>query len=225
METDGVIDTTSFEKQLSDIIEEYASARARSKYDDCSDVLDDRDAMALVSRCIAAIRRISGNDSTYTEDAQRILGTNDHLLGHLALLVGVVKALNDDLRSGYLMTVEEFTRADVFSDFLEMADYLVGKGYKDAGAVLAGSTLEAHLRKVAGKLGIAVSTAKGSKPAATLNAEIAKKKVYSKLDEKNVTAWLHLRNSAAHGKYDEYEVSQVVALIMGIRVFLARNPA
>ena len=42
---------------------------------------------------------------------------------------------------------EELIHASVFADFLQMADYLVDSGYKDAGAVIAGSTLEGAFTK------------------------------------------------------------------------------
>ena len=44
--------------------------------------------------------------------------------------------------------------AEVFADFLEMAQHLLDVGYKDAAAVIAGSALEAHLRQLAVKTGV-----------------------------------------------------------------------
>ena len=58
-----------------------------------------------------------------------------------------------------------------------------------------------------------------------MNAELAGANVYSKLDQKNVTAWLDLRNKAAHGKYGEYTKEQVALLIQSVRDFITRNPA
>ena len=40
-----------------------------------------------------------------------------------------------------------------------------------------------------------------------------------------VTAWLDLRNKAAHGNYSEYNDNQVKQMIMGVRDFIIRNPA
>jgi len=45
------------------------------------------------------------------------------------------------------------------------------------------------------------------------------------LEQKSVTAWLDLRNKAAHGHYDDYDHQQVAALIRDVREFLIRNPA
>ena len=38
----------------------------------------------------------------------------------------------------------------------------------------------------------------------TLNAALVKAGAYTKLDQKNVTAWLGLRNKAVHGDYSAY---------------------
>ncbi len=43
--------------------------------------------------------------------------------------------------------------------------------------------------------------------------------------QKNVTAWLDLRNKAAHGEYGKYEADQVGLMIDGIRDFITRHPA
>ena len=63
------------------------------------------------------------------------------------------------------------------------------------------------------------------KKADTLNAELAKKTVYDELEQKSVTAWLGLRNDAAHGSYDEYDATQVRLMVDNVRAFLSRFPA
>ena len=76
------------------------------------------------------------------------------------------------------------------------------------------------------KNGINSEDEKGSpKKADRLNAELAKAEVYTKLDQKSITAWLDLRNKAAHGKYNEYSKDQVSLMIAGIRDFIIRIPA
>ncbi|MGA2200340.1 MAG: hypothetical protein ABSG40_00130 [Terriglobales bacterium] len=101
------------------------------------------------------------------------------------------------------------------------------EGYKDPAAVVVGSVLEAHLRKLCDKHGIAVVKADGTTPktADALNAELAAAGIYSKLDQKSVTAWLDLRNNAAHGKYKEYTDEQVAVMLQGVRDFASRYPA
>jgi hypothetical protein len=120
----------------------------------------------------------------------------------------------------------ELVHADIFEDFLDMAGYLLEQHYKDPAAVIAVSVLEAHLRKLCGKHSIAPVKADGTpKKADTLNSELTAAGAYSKLDQKSVTAWLDLRNKAAHGKYAEYSGEQVALMLQGVRDFASRYPA
>lgn len=48
-------------------------------------------------------------------------------------------------------------------------------------------------------------------------------RVYSKLDQKAVTAWLNLRNKAAHGRYAEYTEAQVALFLQSVTDFVART--
>ena len=140
--------------------------------------------------------------------------------------VAIANALLSDIRKGYLKSLEEIIRADLFADYLEMAAHLEESGYKDPAAVLAGSTLEAHLRKLCNKHGVVPVSGSGKpKKTDTLNAELEKAGAYNKLDQKNVTAWLDIRNKAAHGRYGEYTKEQVKILITSVRDFINRHPA
>ena len=51
---------------------------------------------------------------------------------------------------------------------------------------------------------------------------LPKNSVYNKLDQKNVTAWLDLRNKAAHGKYQEYTKEQVSLMLQSLSDFMVR---
>jgi len=152
-------------------------------------------------------------------------------LGHAQKnVIGTLKALRKDVESGYLTRFEELVHADLFSDFLEMAKYLLEEGYKDPAAVLIGGVLEGHLRALCEKNDIETETtnSKGqvrSKNAQIMNQDLAKENVYGKLDQKSVTAWLDLRNKASHGRYDEYSNEQVELLLLSVRDFLVRYPA
>ena len=210
-----------FEPQLKDIIRDFDQSFGACKYDDGSD-MKPIVIRELQTRCIAAIERASGKSSVYSQQVAACVDTANFPFEHLANIVGVAKSLLSDLRNGYLRSLEEIIHADVFADYLEMADHLVESGYKDAAAVLAGSTLEAHIRNLSVKHSLSVDT---SGKADALNVELVKNGAYNKLEQKNVTAWLGLRNSAAHGKYDEYDDRQVSLLIASVREFISRHPA
>lgn len=150
-------------------------------------------------------------------------------VGHANSGKGILRAVKEDVEGGYLQNIQSLISADIFTDFLEMAAYLLEEGYKDAAAVLIGSTLEGHLRQLCVKntIDVEVSTSTGVKPkkADQMNSDLAKANVYGKLDQKNVTAWLDLRNKAAHGEYSQYSKEQVVLFLSGVRDFITRVPA
>ena len=193
-----------FNKQLNAVITEYESVLSQSKYDDGSDVFSAIEIRKFQTRCISAIERISGSKSIYSRQVIEISKRRDNLYNHVAGQIGVAKALLSDIQNDYLKNLEETIHGDLFSDFLEMATHLIENGYKDAAAVMAGTTLEVHMRKLCGKHGLATTSSAKPKKAEALNAELAREGVYTKLDQKNVTAWLGLRNNAAHGNYSEY---------------------
>ena len=220
----------TFEKQLNAVITEYelafSQAKSYSEYEDISDVLSKSQVSELEIRCISAIERASGSGSTHSIQVREIGKNKDLMYLYIAQQIGVARGLLYDIQNGYLKGLEEIIHGDVFNDFLEMSSYLVEQGYKDPAAVMAGSTLEVHLRKLCDKNGIDTLKRDGKpKKADSLNAELAGAGVYGKLDQKSVTAWLDLRNNAAHGHYDKYDEGQVRLLIDGVRDFIIRHPA
>jgi hypothetical protein len=218
-----------FENQLEEILRVYAAYQKQSQVKDLSD-LPKNDRQSLVSRGIAAIQRITSSSSVYSNEVSRIIEKYPLLHVHTSSVMGVVQALRDDIKSGHLVSLVEIVHGNLFADFLEMAQHLLDSKYKDAAAVIAGSTLESHLRELCRKNGVDVEeTDKNGKvrpkTASNINADLAKANVYTKLDLKGITAWLDLRNKAAHGKYGEYTEDQVALLISGIQNFIVRNPA
>jgi hypothetical protein len=177
-------------------------------------------AVALLERFAPGSRYLQAAKEPFDRDwGSEEASTFVHVAAALA-------AFRSDVEAGYLKTLAELIHADVFADLLEMASELQGKGYKDAAAVIAGSILEEHLRKLAGGSGIAAAKSDGSPlKASVINANLAKAEIYNKLEEKAVTAWLGLRNSAAHGKYNEFDEAQVANLIRDVRDFMVRHPA
>jgi hypothetical protein len=139
----------------------------------------------------------------------------------------ILLAVLTELKGGWLTTTRSLVSAEIFADFLEMAGYLLQEKYKDAAAVITGSVLEEHLRQLCLKHGISITVTKGAdtvpKKADVMNGELATAKVYNKLDQKNVTAWLDLRNKAAHGRYTEYTQQQVEFMHHAATDFMARN--
>jgi hypothetical protein len=178
------------------------------------------------TRIAAAVERLTPAGSVYRDQLAAIDKARTSTDVMVIMAAGVAEALKADIENGYLRTVEELINANLFADFLEMADELHTKGFKDPAAVLAGSVLEEHLRKMAGLAGVPVVGQNGKPTKAdALNADLTKAGAYNGLEQKSVTAWLDLRNKAAHGKYGEYSAEQVSALIRDVRNFVVRHPA
>jgi len=186
-------------------------------------------AHALIARARGAIEKISGKDSSYSIQMNEILSMHANEEYKAELLVGVIYGLEEDLRHGFLTSLTDMVHGELFSNYMDMAQYLLSEGYKDAAAVIAGSTLEEHLRQLCKKHGISLQvTSKDGTPqpkkASVMNQDLGRQ-IISLYDQKQVTAWLDLRNNAAHGKYDEYTKAQIDLLIGGLRDFISRHPA
>jgi hypothetical protein len=180
----------------------------------------------LIAGLRSAIRRIGGEGSTYDVEADRAIADPRKDEFKVETIAGVAQALYNDLRSGYLRTLREIHHAEVFSDYLAMASHLLEEGYKDAAGVIGGSSLEVHLRALASARSIVLVLPNGTpKKAETINADLRAAGAYGKLDQKNVTAWLDLRNQAAHGCYTLYTAEQVRIMLAGISELVARVPA
>jgi hypothetical protein len=210
-------------KHLESIIRMYESG------DMDNGLLTDSDAQGVLARAEAAINKICGEDSAYTSRTRAILGGGYIDRFRVELIIGIVRALKSDLEDGYLYSLSELVRGEMFENLIEMAEHLVGEGYKDAAAVIAGASLESHLRQLANKYGVSVDyTAKdGSnrkKTAEQLNQDLGKN-AYNLFDQKQITAWLDLRNNAAHGNYGGYDEDQVARLIEWVGDFISKNPA
>ena len=144
--------------------------------------------------------------------------------------LGTSSAAAKDYEAGFARTFRELVHADVFDDFLEMAQALLLEGYIDASAVIAGSTLEEHLRKLCNKHSISTETVRpnGSvetKKAAVLNNGLKQQPAYNQIEWRSVQEWLDVRNAAAHGHYGDYTIDQVKIMIDGLRGFFIRHPA
>jgi len=218
------IDKTYLE-QLDYVINTFHTYKQRYQQHSNPGVWVVSEASHFDALAIAAINRIAGPDSVYGQQVNAIL----EKYGSFAQdrLLGVVQALRDDIAHGFLTGLKEIVRGDLFSDFLDMADYLAKQDYKDAAAVIGGGVLESHLRQLCkkNKIEVMIDTDLKPKRSEQLNSELAKKKVYGLLEQKSVTAWLDLRNKAAHAKYDEYSKDQVTLMLQGLRFFIARYPA
>ena len=148
----------------------------------------------------------------------------------LNAVFNVVKALRKDLSQGNLKSISEIIHADLFANFTEMAEHLLEEGYRNPAAVIIGSVLEEHIRKLCIKNGepLTYLDKKGDlKPNnfETLNVNLRKAEVYKLSDQQLLTGWYAVRNAAAHGKYSEYDEEKIKDMLEWVRDFITRHPA
>lgn len=213
-----------FIKQLENILIEFDKIWSKTQYSDLSDI-SLQEVISILTRSKAAIVRIVGEKSEYYKDVDAAIKLPTKLGLKLKRIIGVVQALKSDLENDYLKSLSEIIQSEVFSDYLDMAEHLLNEGYKDPAAVLVGSTLEVHLRElcVSNSIDIEIPNSKGKptpKKADVMNADLAKASVFSSSYQKQITAWLGLRNSAAHGKYSEYTKEEISLMLQGVRQFI-----
>ena len=181
----------------------------------------------LRSAGLSFLRNTFGSEHPFYEEFDR--QTKSAYQSHAKAARGVLVQAKAEVLGGWTVTARGILSAEIFGDFLDMANYLLSEKYKDAAAVMIGSVLEEHLRQLARKNGVAVETTVGGKlipkKADLLNADLAKAAVYGVLQQKSVTAWLDLRNRAAHGKYQEYPQKSVELMSQGVTQFMAQYPA
>lgn len=199
--------------------------KAKYAFDNLEDK-DESTQIEILTLLVSAIDRLAPENSHYYKSSHSVLSNLDiNDCRAIPVLLGNLRALRTAYKGEFLQELREFVHADIFSDFLEMAQYLVEEGFKDAAAVLIGGVLEEHLRKLCDKHSIPLEVDGHRKKANTMNSDLSNKGVYNKLDHKNITAWLDLRNKAAHAEYNHYTKEQVQLMHQGLREFISRLPA
>jgi hypothetical protein len=187
-----------------------------------------QELLGVVARGGQLITKLYGADSHFFatfQAAVRIPSFNSmhsNHCRHVSEVSGILKAVESDLESGMLSNFKSLAQAEVFADFLDMAEHLLNEGYKDASAVILGAVLEDSLRKIADGVGVQVIGSNG-RPLTLdpLNVTVSKQGVYGPLVQKQVTSWANLRNDAAHGHFDKYDNTQVKHMLLFVQKFCA----
>jgi hypothetical protein len=162
------------------------------------------------------ISKICGKESEYYKDFERhekgYAGATSH--GILLRLKPIFFAAKDDYEKGYLNSIRNLVQAEVFDNELEQATELLNGNYKLPAAVVAGVVLETTLRQMCIDKGIVPGKLN------KMNDDLAKAGEYNSLVQKRITALAAIRNSAAHGKPDEFSEKDVTDMISQVRTFV-----
>jgi hypothetical protein len=183
-----------------------------------------------VTRLGQLVRKLYGENSQHFASYNKALSTNNfynihsNYYEHFTQVYGVAKAVQHDIKNGLLGNLRSLAQAEVFADFLEMGEHLLDEGYKDAAAVIIGTVLEDGLKKISQRASLPL-VADSGKPLTMepLNAQLAKAEVYSKLVQKQITSWAHVRNKAAHGEFNEYTLEQVKMMLLFVQGFASEH--
>jgi hypothetical protein len=179
------------------------------------------------SASISFVLKLFGNNHPYFKDFSEKVG--DAMPSTAKRGIGMLHAIKGEILQGWLTSTRGLISADIFGDFLEMAEHLLQEGYKDPAAVLIGSALEQHLKNLCCSHNIELTIERGekviAKKADVINADLVKGNVYSKLDQKSVTFWLGIRNNAAHGDFTAYNKEQVEFMLSAVSEFMGRTAA
>jgi hypothetical protein len=184
-----------------------------------SDFVDVQMTNQWLTSCLNLLGRVFGESSPHYLRLKEQF-PNYPKWPNVSQAFGVLLAAKDDFESGSVFSFKRLVEAELFDEFLEQAEHLFEAGYFQPAAVIAGSVLEDGLRKLCEANSITLSL---SPKLDSMNAELAKKAIYSKLVQKRVTALADLRNSAAHGKWEEFERSDVESMLRDIRDFMAKH--
>ena len=139
--------------------------------------------------------------------------------------------MKNSLSAGILNSLEQSIAAEISSDYLDSASQLLAEGAVGdfdhvPAAVLAGAVLENHLRQMCLRHEPVIPVKNGKGSPLTLDpliTELKRAGVVNSVLAKHLQAWAGIRNSAAHGHFDEFTRNQVKQMIEGIAAVPGRG--
>ncbi len=145
--------------------------------------------------------------------------TNKSILNRV---IPILRAAEDDLKNGFLITIKQLVQSEVFDSELDQAKHFFDSGYLVAAAVTAGVVLETSIKELCKNNGIDIylPDSTKSKKLDVLNAALKNADVYNILQQKKITALADVRNNAAHGNVDQFSKEDVIDMIRDIERFL-----
>lgn len=205
-------------EQLHDEIEGIEATREKrnSELMGSYDVIDNEKTLTWKVKSKNLLISTCGKDSQHYEEFIKAekLSSYETQWDAFKRMKSVFIAAMDDYKNGYLTSIKNLIQADVFDSELEQAQELLSSGYKLAAAVIAGVVLETALRDLCNQNSLAIGKLD------KMNSDLAKAGIYNKLQQKRITALADIRNSAAHGKPEEFSDNDVTMMIRDTEQFL-----
>lgn len=179
-----------------------------------------------------AIEHFSPPGSIFRQKLRKIQNSQDYLYSPETAesICGILTSLKDAYENELIDTFEELVHADLFNDFLEMAEELLNKKYLGPAAVLAGCVLEEHVRNLCVNncvdKEIRIKKRNKNKPISfsDLNVGLKKKGIYNESKRAELSSYYSRRTDGAHKQFDKNDKKfeqDVSEMIKGIRRFIS----
>lgn len=140
------------------------------------------------------------------------------LYSHAVETLAVLKAIREAADAGLLVQFQELVIAEVFSDLLDQAKYLLEQGFTLAAGVLLRSVLEERAKRLCETHGCMPESLRPTLN--DFNTGLYKHEAYDKITFKHVDAMAAVGNEAAHGK--EVRVEDISRLCRDVEEFLGK---
>lgn len=201
-------------KRIDDLVDdakELSSTGARGVAKDSDQV---EKCSGWVAGTLHVIELVCPNpENAYRREAERI-ATDQSLRGALVpsrvgAMAALLERLKRDIDDGLLTSLADQARAEVFDDFLDHAEEYLKADRKNEAGVVAGVVFEDTVRRVCRNNGVPENGVKLD----ALISELTKRELLSSVKAKRARAAAGLRTSAAHARWDEFEVGDVKPVI------------
>jgi hypothetical protein len=183
-----------------------------------------------LTSCVALVDALNikeGNLKNRTD----LLGKGEVTPETLDTKIGILVSLAENIDLGLLRNMEVKISGEISYDFMAQAEALLSEpgnlehGYIPA-AVLSGAVLERSLRTICEQASPCIPVVKPNGEFKSMDAlinDLDQAKIVNSNDVKQLRAWAGLRNSAAHGRFEEFNKSGVQRMIVGVNDFISEN--
>jgi hypothetical protein len=193
-------------------------------------ILEVQQFYSVRTRLLSVLTLLSSPNLDKLADEVRSIGAIGFIMPFdAAKVLGIIRSVQSDYSNGMLTSISKLIEANIAGDYLGQAEQLLTEGKSGnydhvPAAVLTGAILEDSLRRLCSRQNptIPINKADGEpKKMAILIEELKKANVYNEIIAKELRLWTGIRNSAAHGKFDEFTREQVEQMLKGVQRFLA----
>lgn len=141
--------------------------------------------------------------------------------------ISFLKSVKNELQNGFLDDLTHQIESEVLVDYLAQATSILNCVKNEpshiAAAVIAGVSLEKILRTLCTGLVPPEPIFNENNAPLGMNALIdllKKRQVFNEIQAKQLRAWTAIRNSAAHGNFEEFNRHQVEMMLDGVTAFI-----